>query len=130
MGGSLVIPQMLALPLTLIVHELSTNSAKYGALSSPSARININWSVDDARGQMIWTESGGPAVHSPNHKGFGSELFARALAPFHGKVEPEFAPDGFKCRITFALPSSDRAAFGVERKMITTLLGSGSVLGG
>ena len=120
-GGSLVIPPVLALPLTLIVHELSTNAAKYGALTNPSARIDVNWTVDGTRVQVLWTESGGPAVHTPNHEGFGSELFARALVSFHGKVVSEFAPDGLKCKVIFFLPGSDRTAFGVKRKMIASV---------
>jgi two-component sensor histidine kinase len=120
-GGSLVLPPPLALPLTLIVHELSTNAAKYGALTNPSARIDVDWTVDGAQVQVSWTESGGPAVHAPNHKGFGSELFARALVPFHGKVVSEFAPDGLKCKVVFFLPGSDRTAFGVKRKMIASV---------
>ena len=110
-GGSLVLPPMLALSLTLIVHELSTNAAKYGALSSPLARIDINWTTDDTQVQVIWTESGGPPVHNPDHKGFGSELIQHALVPFHGKVEPEFTPDGIKCKIVFDLPRDCRPGY-------------------
>jgi len=119
-GGSLVLPPMLALSLTLIVHELSTNAAKYGALSSPLARVDVNWTVDDDQVQVMWTESGGPSVHSPNHKGFGSELFARALVPFHGKVEPEFAPGGLKCKIVFVFPRDRRAGLGFKRRSLTS----------
>jgi two-component sensor histidine kinase len=115
-GESFLLPPMLAFSLTLIVHELSTNAAKYGALSSALSRIDVKWTVDDAQVQVMWTESGGPAVHSPHHKGFGSELFERALVPFHGKVEPEFAPDGFKCKIAFVLPRNRRAAYRFKRR--------------
>jgi two-component sensor histidine kinase len=116
-----VLPPTLALSLTLILHELLTNAAKYGALSRALSRIDVNWTVEDAQVQLMWTESGGPAVHSPNHKGFGSELFQRALVPFHGKVEPEFAPDGLKCKIVFALPRDRRATYGFKRTSFTSV---------
>lgn len=103
-GDTVVVPPTLALSLMLIVHELSTNAAKYGALSSPQAHVDINWTYDGSRVQLFWVESGGPPVHKPNRKGFGFELFRQALMPFHGTVEPEFSPDGFMCRIAFALP--------------------------
>jgi two-component sensor histidine kinase len=119
-GGSLVIPPMLALSLTLVLHELSTNAAKYGALSNPSGRVDVNWTADDDQVQVMWTESGGPSVRNPNHKGFGSVLFARALLPFHGKVEPAFAPDGLKCMIAFVLPRDHRAGYGFKQKSLTS----------
>jgi two-component sensor histidine kinase len=120
-GESLVLPPTLALSLTLILHELSTNAAKYGALSRALSRIDVNWTVEDAQVKLMWTESGGPAVHSPNHKGFGSELFQRALVPFHGKVEQEFASDGLKCKIVFALPRDRRATYGFRRRRLTSV---------
>jgi two-component sensor histidine kinase len=108
-GGSLLLPPMLALSLTLIIHELLTNAAKYGALSHQSGRISVTWTVDDTHVQVMWSERGRPAVHGPHHEGFGSELFHRALVPFHGTVKPEFTPDGFKCKIFFVLPCDRHA---------------------
>lgn len=119
-GGPLVLPPMLALSLTLVVHELATNAVKYGALSTPFARIDVDWKVHDSEVQVKWNESGGPAVHRPTHKGFGSELLQRALLPFHGSVEPEFAPDGMRCRIAFVLPHDRRPPHEYERKTLTS----------
>lgn len=119
-GESLVLPPTLALSLTLIVHELMTNAVKYGALSSPTGRIGVSWTDVNHHVQMMWTEFGGPAVQYPNRKGFGSELFYRALAPFHGKVEPEFAPEGFRCNILFILPRELLARHGLNREVVTS----------
>lgn len=119
-GESLVVPPTLALSLTLIVHELLTNAVKYGALSSPAGWIGVTWTHDNDRVQMAWTEFGGPVVQYPNHKGFGSELLYRALTPFHGKVEPEFSPEGFRCNIVFVLPREYLTGHGFNRGVVTS----------
>ena len=104
-GTPVALPPMLALSLTLIVHELSTNAGKYGALSNPSGRIQVACSVDRDHVQLVWHESGGPAVRHQTREGFGSELLRRALLPFHGSVTREFAPEGLRCKIAFVVPS-------------------------
>ena len=119
-GEPLALPPMLALSMTLIVHELSTNAAKCGALSNSSGRIEVHWKEDHGQVQVNWNESGGPAVQHPTHEGFGSELLRRALLPFHGSVEREFAPDGLRCRIAFVLPNDRRLPFGFRRRTLTS----------
>ncbi|UWU20299.1 sensor histidine kinase [Rhizobium sp. CB3060] len=85
--------------LGLILHELATNSVKYGALSAPEGKITIEWtSADGEIGQMIrliWTESGGPIVKAPTITGFGTTVTkAHAAAAFSGTVEIDFRPTG------------------------------------
>ena len=72
----------------LAVHELSTNAAKYGALSVAEGRVKVAWSCVNGNGgdelfHMHWIEAGGPEVVPPEHKGFGQvvleQLAARAL---------------------------------------------------
>ena len=120
-GDSVLLPPTLALPLTLIIHELLTNAAKYGPLSHHLGRIDVTWTADDARVQIIWRESGGLPIPGPHHRGSGSELFQRALAPFRGTVDLEFAPDGLKCTIFFVLPRESRAASAFDRQSIAPL---------
>jgi two-component sensor histidine kinase len=119
-GDPLVLPPMLALSLTLIMHELSTNAVKYGALSNSSGRIGVAWKVDRGQVQLIWNECGGPAARRPTHYGFGSELLQRLLVPFHGSVEREFASDGMRCVIAFGLPRNRHLPFGVRRKTFSS----------
>jgi len=70
-----------ALALSLAVHELSTNAAKFGALSKPGGRIAIDWRWDETGAVTLsWRESGGPLVTPPQRRGFGSSLIERALA--------------------------------------------------
>lgn len=87
-GQGLIVTPEAAQNIGLAVHELSTNAAKYGALSVPEGRVEVRWArtedgSDDARLRMSWTEKGGPEVILPSHKGFGQvvteQLTARAL---------------------------------------------------
>jgi PAS domain S-box-containing protein len=103
-------PRM-ALSLALAVNELVTNAVKYGALSQPGGRVEIGWrTVPDARNgepELVWTwrESGGPAVASPSHRGFGSVLIERVLAAdFGGTVTTDFAPAGLL--VTLRVPAA------------------------
>ena len=85
--------------LGLVLHELATNSVKYGALSAPEGKIAIEWTnVDGDIGPMIqftWTESGGPRVKKPTLTGFGTTVTkAHAASAFGGNVEIDFRPEG------------------------------------
>jgi hypothetical protein len=62
--------------------ELATNAVKYGALSNDEGRVDINWSIDQAKKSFAldWVESGGTAVRPRQKRGFGSGMFARGLA--------------------------------------------------
>lgn len=91
-----------ALSLSMAFHELGTNALKYGALSCPSGRVDLHWTVLEESGELLlqWTESGGPAVRAPVSRGFGSRLLERAVAAeLKGQVSIEFAADGLRCSI-------------------------------
>ena len=96
-----------AVPLGMAIHELATNSGKYGALSVPSGKLNVDWSIYNEEGterlSLKWDESGGPAVEPPKRKGFGSMLFERVLTvQLDAKVQMDFRPTGL--HIELALP--------------------------
>ena len=88
----------------LALHELSTNSAKYGALSVPGGSIEIMWSVGagDHEGRFLftWRERNGPRVEPPRHKGFGHAVIER-LVPraLNGRAQPSYEPEGFSWTI-------------------------------
>ena len=103
-GDPIMLPPKLAVSLALVLHELATNAAKYGALSVPDGRIAINWTADSERIEMSWVESGGPRVSPPSRQGFGSKLFRVALEPFAGRVEHHFDAGGLRCDIAWTLP--------------------------
>jgi two-component sensor histidine kinase len=95
-----------ALALGLIVHELATNAAKYGALSTPTGRIEVSWQVDPAVGtfSLQWVEMDGPSVQPPTVKGFGSRLIAKlAGGDLAGEAHPQYLPDGFRLDLTAPL---------------------------
>jgi two-component sensor histidine kinase len=90
-----------ARPVALVIHELVTNAAKYGALSKPEGRVRAAWRSNGGTVQIDWSESGGPEVKAPTGYGFGSRLIGRTLKSLSGTVEPTFDPDGLKCRLEF-----------------------------
>jgi two-component sensor histidine kinase len=103
-GPDCLLSPTLALTVALLVHELATNAAKYGALSNAAGKLSITWSLAGRRLSLTWSESDGPPVVPPTHSGFGTRLFQRALAQFDGKVDANFAPSGLICRLSVALP--------------------------
>jgi two-component sensor histidine kinase len=91
--------------VAMALHELVTNAVKYGALSSPTGRVSVNWDRQYAEGaaarvMIEWRETGGPPVVSPPKLGYGISLI-RELIPHElgGMVDLTFASDGVCCKI-------------------------------
>jgi PAS domain S-box-containing protein len=97
-----------AVSLGMAFHELATNAAKYGALSSDEGKLEVTWSVTTDRELRIrWHEAGGPAVQAPTRRGFGRLLLERALrSDLDAGVILDFAAAGLRCTITFPLDRS------------------------
>ncbi|MAK80688.1 MAG: histidine kinase [Phenylobacterium sp.] len=101
------------LTLGLVFHELVTNAAKYGALSTSEGCVRVRWDVRGDTGHprlyLTWSEDGGPPVSPPVRQGFGSRLIERSLqGDIDGKASLEFAPGGLKCHLRLRL-SAQRA---------------------
>ncbi len=96
---------------SLLLHELATNAAKYGALSLPDeGQVNINWSIDgeaaEARFKFQWQERNGPPVAVPSRKGFGIMLLEKlASQEFGAQPKITFAPHGLSYSIDASLPT-------------------------
>lgn len=107
--------------MALVLHELATNAAKYGALSVEHGRLSITTGLD-AQGDCAihWLERGGPAVKPPQRQGFGSVLLDRSV-PFdlQGTSEIRYAPEGVEVR--FALPAKFLNAVQPRRLTATTI---------
>jgi two-component sensor histidine kinase len=95
----------------MIIHELTTNAAKYGALSLPHGSIAIDWTIDAATDDadpmlaLTWHERGGPQVQPAHKKGFGSILIERlVVSRFAGTAAFDFAHDGLIFRAAFRIP--------------------------
>jgi PAS domain S-box-containing protein len=91
-----------AVDLALALHELATNAAKHGALSSPDGRVELTWRVvegERARVRIDWQESGGPQAALPTRRGFGLQLIENVLPG----VELSFEPAGLRCTLELEL---------------------------
>jgi two-component sensor histidine kinase len=107
-GEHIDCPDELAIPLALVVHELTTNAVKYGALSTPEGTIDVNWSKAGRRLCLTWVERGGPPPRSPAHAGFGTRLLHSSARQFSGVVDCAFESSGFRCTLSLVLPDSVR----------------------
>lgn len=88
--------------MALLLHELSTNAVKYGALSAPAGRVRLDLShAPGEKAQLKWTEKGGPEVRPVTRKGFGSRLLDISLRNNGGHVVARFEPSGFQADIHF-----------------------------
>jgi two-component sensor histidine kinase len=97
-----------ALALGLAFHELSTNAAKYGALSGHAGLIRVSWSVRGENEQrqlsVCWKEEGGPEVKPVRKRGFGLRLIERSLSlELNGQVRFRFEPPGLLCELEIPL---------------------------
>ena len=88
--------------IALVMHELATNAAKYGALSSPGGYIHIDWSVKKDELLLTWKEHGGPSLDGPaEHEGFGSSLVRRIVTgQFGGQLSYDWKPKGLIIRLS------------------------------
>jgi len=81
-------------PIGMLVHELATNAAKYGGLSTAAGKVSVSWEAQDGRLTLVWRESGGPPVVEPTRRGFGSRLIANLARQLGGEVEKQWRPEG------------------------------------
>jgi two-component sensor histidine kinase len=103
-GPDFPLPPRLAWTLALMVHELATNAAKYGALSNSEGTLTIRWALVEKTLKIEWHESGGPFVVSPTRRGFGLRLLSRGLDQFAGTVDTAFEKAGLKCTMEATIP--------------------------
>ena len=97
------------LALGLLFHELATNAAKHGALSTGEGSVAVSWRIDPASGELEidWSEHGGPPVAPPVRRGFGSRLIERSLrGQLGGEAAIDYAPDGLRCQIRLPLEAA------------------------
>ena len=101
-------PQVLLEPnaaqaIAVTLHELATNAAKYGALSTAKGQIELKW-AHEAGGQLTvrWTEMDGPALQTPSRRGFGSRVIEQMIGQLNGTARFDWRPEGLVCEI--ALP--------------------------
>lgn len=104
-----LVPAMVT-PFALLIHELATNAAKYGALSVEGGTVAVSWRPRkraDGQSELVlnWTERGGPApAVEPGKGGFGTQLAQVAAMQLQGRIEREWPPEGAVVRLTVPLP--------------------------
>jgi two-component sensor histidine kinase len=84
-----------ATTLALVIHELATNSLKYGALSLEAGMLDVSGRTSDGYVHLVWTERGGPPADRPVNEGYGSKLLNRSVAgQLGGSIATDWADDG------------------------------------
>ena len=113
-GEPVTVSPRIALTMALVLHELTTNAAKYGALSAHDGRIEIGWRVErrPPKSPLLhieWRERNGPPVEAPAKPGFGSRFIQGSVTTeLRGSVRMNFEPEGLHCMIDLPLdPAAD-----------------------
>jgi two-component sensor histidine kinase len=113
-GTDIDLPPRYVLALGMALHELTTNAAKYGALSTDAGRVEISWKVVVTEGgvrrlTLEWRESGGPPVSEPSKRVFDTRLITGGVGrEFGDTVQLEFPAEGLRCRLDVPLDEPDR----------------------
>jgi PAS domain S-box-containing protein len=108
-GPPLLLRPAAAQSIAMVLHELATNAAKYGALSTAGGQLEVAWRRTGDSVELQWRESGGPAVTPPASSGFGAKIIRTSVErQLHGKFEQDWRPEGLHCTITI----SAKEAFG------------------
>jgi two-component sensor histidine kinase len=107
-GPMVELPSEAAVPIGMAVHELTTNAAKYGALSVDTGRVSVHWTSepegDSIRLKLTWIERNGPPVTAPTRQGFGSRLLHRVLTTqLNAHVEMDFDETGLRVSLAMVL---------------------------
>jgi PAS domain S-box-containing protein len=107
-GEAVMIPPNVTITLSLMLHELATNAAKYGALSVAGGRLTIRWSTVHSTSSimidLLWQEDDGPPVSPPKDSGFGSRLLGGSARQLGAVFEVDYAAQGLRCRLRFSVP--------------------------
>ncbi len=103
-GSNIQLQPATAQTLAMALHELVTNSAKYGALSTLSGRLTIKWEVQADVLEILWEERNGPAVEKPASRGFGTKsVIASIESQLGGQAEFDWRSEGLICRLSVPL---------------------------
>ena len=113
-GPPVEISSRTAVPLGMALHELTTNAAKYGALSILGGRVDVTWRIiTEATKRHLefdWIESGGPTVAPPQRQGFGVQLIETVLPrQIHATTKVEHLPEGLRVHVRIPLPDQPKA---------------------
>jgi two-component sensor histidine kinase/ActR/RegA family two-component response regulator len=104
-GPHVMLAPSAAQTIAIAIHELATNAAKYGALSVLEGKVSVAWRMDEMGVKLVWRETGGPEVKTPEAAGFGTSMIAASMrSHLAGQVVFDWRPEGLVC--TIRIPSS------------------------
>jgi two-component sensor histidine kinase/ActR/RegA family two-component response regulator len=111
-GPDIRITSGAVIALAMTFNELCTNTTKFGALSLPAGRVEVAWTIDDAkqRLRLTWTETGGPSVKPPTRRSFGTRMMQSLGQQLSGEVQLAYEPSGFVYSLDVPLGSVAAAA--------------------
>jgi PAS domain S-box-containing protein len=111
-GPDVLLDAPTAQTIALALHELVTNAAKHGALSSSAGQVEIAWELAGGELALSWSENGGPRPQLPTTRGFGLNVIHASIeGQLGGRVELDWADQGLRCRLTFPFGGSSTAPF-------------------
>ncbi|MCF7701768.1 CheR family methyltransferase [Loktanella sp. M215] len=103
-GPNVSLQPSVALAMSMVLHELTTNAVKYGAFSNERGTLDVRWSREDGNLELFWLEHGGPPVTEPEKNGFGFVLIAGEVErQLNGALNAEFHAEGLKLAMVFPL---------------------------
>jgi PAS domain S-box-containing protein len=100
-GPQILLEPGVAQSIAIVLHELATNAAKYGALSRPDGKVHLEWlDAADRELRLRWTERGGPPTEEPARKGVGGRIIEAMITQQQGRVAFDWQTEGLVCQIT------------------------------
>ncbi|HEX3700734.1 MAG TPA: sensor histidine kinase [Phenylobacterium sp.] len=103
-GPETLLPPHQVQAMSMILHELATNAAKYGALGAAAGLVTVSWRREGPQQLVLtWREEGGPATRRPSRSGFGSRMVRQLARQLRGTIRFEWRSDGLTAELTAVL---------------------------
>ena len=108
-GHAIPLASTAAQSVAMIIHELATNAAKYGALSVQGAKLALQWRLEGSDITLRWTETDGPSVQPPTRAGLGTSVIDRCISQLGGSLSRQWLTQGLKVEMCWPLrpPNAD-----------------------
>jgi PAS domain S-box-containing protein len=119
-GPAILLPPATAQTIALALHELATNAAKYGALSTEQGHVELSWYTEPGRLQFVWTEVDGPKVTIPSRRGYGTRVLKGGIeSQLGGRVNFDWHPEGLRCCFSVPYDKKEPMAAGPRERRPT-----------
>src|SRR5262249_41917122 len=131
-GPAVVLQPASAQIIAVVLHELVTNAAKYGALSLPAGRLRVSWKLCDGILMLVWEEMEGPSIQAPTSRGYGTKVInASVTQQLGGTADFDWRPTGLRFVMSVPIGAVERQSNGVRKRVrARDHVASGTVSGG